>query len=144
MPFLQTPFNETDARFSPDGHWVAYVSNETGSTEVYVTRFPGPTGKWPISSNGGNYPRWRADGRELYFIGRDGQLMAAQVSGARDDFSVGDVRPLFDLHPNLSGRYPYDVSKDGQRVLVNTIVEAAAPSPITLVVNWASALHQPR
>jgi Tol biopolymer transport system component len=144
VPFLQTPFNETDARFSPDGHWVAYVSNETGSTEVYVTRFPGPTGKWPISSNGGNYPRWRADGRELYFIGRDGQLMAAQVSGARDDFSVGDVRPLFDLHPNLSGRYPYDVSKDGQRVLVNTIVEAAAPSPITLVVNWASALHQPR
>jgi serine/threonine protein kinase/Tol biopolymer transport system component len=141
-PFLQTPFNETDARFSPDGRWVAYVSNDTGSAEVYVTRFPGPAGKWPISASGGNYPRWRNDGRELYYVARDGRLMAASVGSVGQEFSVGEVRPLFELRANLSGRYPYDVSKDGQHFLVNTIVEAAAPSPITLVVNWASALLQ--
>jgi eukaryotic-like serine/threonine-protein kinase len=142
-PFLQTPFNETEARFSPDGHWVAYVSNETGSAEVYVTRFPGPGGKWPVSTGGGNYPRWRADGRELFYLERDGRVVAVSVASHGPDFIVNDAHPLFLTHASTSSRYPYDVSADGQRVLVNTIVEAASPSPITLVVNWAAALRTP-
>jgi serine/threonine protein kinase/Tol biopolymer transport system component len=142
-PFLQTAFNETLGRFSQDGRWVAYVSNETGSSEVYVTRFPGPSGKWPISTSGGNYPRWSGNGRELFFVGRDGRLMAAAVDGRGQEFDVGSLRSLFAIRPNTTGRYPYDVSADGQRFLVNAVVEAAAQAPITLVVNWAAALRQP-
>ncbi len=140
-PFLQSPFNETEARFSPDGRWVAYVSNETGSSEVYVTGFPGPSGKWPVSTAGGNYPRWRADGRELFYTTRDGRILAVEVNGQGAEFVVRDERPLFGTHATTTGRYAYDVSADGQRFLVNTVVETAAPSPITLVVNWTSALR---
>ena len=142
-PLLQTPFNELRGRFSPDGRWVAYVSNETGSNEVYVTHFPGPAGKWPISSGGGDYPRWRADGRELFYLARNGTLMAAAVNGQGADFDVNGARPLFDVHPGTGGGYPYDVSADGQHLLVNTIVEATALPPITLVVNWAAGLRKP-
>ncbi len=143
-PFLHTPYNEYNARFSPDGRWVAYVSNETGSNEVYVTHFPGPSGKWPISAGGGDFPRWRADGSELFYLARNGTLMAAAVNGKGAEFDVSGSRPLFEIHPpGLNGRYPYDVSADGQRFLVNTVVEATALPPITLVVNWAAGLHQP-
>jgi len=141
LPFLQSPFNETEARFSPDGRWVAYVSNETGSNEVYVTRFPGPSGKWPISSAGGSYPRWRGDGRELYYLARDGTMVAVRVNGQGAEFAVEGERRLFATHVATAGRSPYDVAADGQRFLVNTIVEAVAPSPITLVVNWSAALQ---
>jgi eukaryotic-like serine/threonine-protein kinase len=130
-------------RFSPDGRWVAYVSNETGSNEVYVTHFPGPAGKWPISSGGGDYPRWRADGRELFYLARNGTLMAAAVNGQGADFDVNGARPVLEIHPGSSAGYPYDVSADGQRFLVNTIVEAAPLPPITLVVNWAAGLQKP-
>lgn len=140
-PFLQTPFNETEARFSPDGRAVAYVSNETGAPEVYVTRFPGPTGKWPVSTGGGNYPRWRADGRELFYMARDGALMAASVVNDGPEFVVHDARRLFPANATAAGRYPYDVSADGQRFLVNRVVEAPSASPITLVVNWLAALR---
>ena len=142
-PFLQTPFNEFNARFSPDGRWVAYVSDETGSNEVYVTHFPGPSGKWPISAGGGNFPRWRADGRELFYLARNNTLMAAAVNGQSAEFEVNGTRPLFEIHPPGAVRFPYDVSADGQRFLVNTLVEAIALPPITLVVNWAAGLQKP-
>jgi hypothetical protein len=119
------------------------VSNETGSNEVYVTHFPGPSGKWPISTGGGTFPRWRADGRELFYVTQNGKLMAAAVNGQASEFVVNAAKPLFDIHSNAPGRYPYDVSLDGQRFLANTIVEAATQSPITLVVNWAASLKQP-
>ena len=140
MPFLQSPFNETEARFSPDGHWGACVSNETGSNEVYVTRFPGPAGKWPISSAGGSYPRWR-----VMDASSTTSLVTARwslcVNGQGSEFAVEGEHRLFATHINAGGRSPYDVSPDGQRFLVNTVVEAVAPSPITLVVNWAAALQ---
>jgi Tol biopolymer transport system component len=142
-PFLRSPFNESNARFSPDGKWVAYVSNETGSNEVYVTRYPGPTGKWPVSSGGGNYPRWRADGKELFYITRTGMLTAATVAARGDDFDVSGTHAILQLHPGSQRGYPYDVSADGQRFLYNTIVEATALPPITLVVNWAAGLQKP-
>ncbi|MEQ1911146.1 MAG: hypothetical protein ABMA15_20165, partial [Vicinamibacterales bacterium] len=143
VPFLQSPFNETEARFSPDGRWVAYVSNETGSNEVYVTRFPGPSGKRPISTAGGSYPRWREDGRELFYLSRDGTMVSVPVNGHGPEFVVETEHRLFSTHASTSGRSPYDVSADGQRFLVNAVVEAVAPSPITLVVNWAAALRTP-
>ena len=146
VPFIQTPFNERNGRFSPDGKWVAYVSNETGSNEVYVTRFPGASGRWPVSAGGGDFPRWRADGKELFYVARNGMLMAAAVNGAGADFDVNGATPLFELHPGTGGGflgYPYDVSADGKHFLVKTIVEATALPPITLVVNWAAGLHKP-
>jgi Tol biopolymer transport system component len=143
VKFLNSPYNEARGRFSPDGRWVAYVSNETGSNEVYVTHFPGPAGKWPISSGGGDYPRWRADGKELFYLARNGTLTAATVNGAGADFDVNGARAVLEIHPGSGGGYPYDISADGQRVIVNTIVEATALPPITLVVNWAAGLHKP-
>jgi Tol biopolymer transport system component/predicted Ser/Thr protein kinase len=142
-PFLQMPFNESLGRFSPDGRWVAYASNETGRTEIYVTHFPGPGGKWQISTTGGSYPRWRPDGRELFYLTPDNNLTAATVSGQRTAFQVEAARSLFTIHPRTGQRYPYDVASDGQRFLVNTIIDATALPPITLVVNWTTGLHKP-
>jgi Tol biopolymer transport system component len=145
-PFLHTPFNESNARFSPDGKWVAYVSNETGQNEVYVTRFsradgsgPAPNGKWPVSP--GNYPRWSADGKEIFFV-RNGTLMDVPVNAEANEFQAGTPRSLIDLHAPGAG-YSYDVAANGHRFLVNTLVEATALPPITLVVNWTGGLRKP-
>src|SRR6185436_10819312 len=79
-PYLQTPANESQGRFSPDGKWVAYTSNESGQLEVYVQSLPAGNQKWLVSNNGGGYPAWRRDGKELFYRARDGKLMVAQVS----------------------------------------------------------------
>jgi eukaryotic-like serine/threonine-protein kinase len=134
-PFTQTLFNETVGAFSPDGRLVAYVSSESGRNEVYVTPFPAPRGKWQISTTGGNWPRWRRDGRELFYLAPDNRLMAAEVNGAGSGFEVGAVRPLFQTQARINRRFMYDVSADGQRFLINTLVEQVV-QPITLVVNW--------
>jgi Tol biopolymer transport system component len=158
FPFLQTQFNEAPGQFSPDGRWTAYVSDESGRDEVYVAAFPGPggapgaaavqgtsSGKWQVSTTGGNSPRWRRDGREIFYLAPDNKLMAAPVNGQVSAFEVGAVRPLFDTRP--AGLGParsavYDVSPDGQRFLVNTLAEEAASAPITLVVNWPALLKK--
>ena len=140
--FLQTPFNEDAGTFSSDGRWVAYQSNESGRNEVYVAPFPGPGGKWQISTAGGASPRWRRDGREIYYLAPNNRLMAAPVSGEGSAFQVGVVQSLFEARPRpgVLAR-PYDVSADGQRLLVNTLVQEAS-APITLVVNWTAALKK--
>jgi Tol biopolymer transport system component len=142
-PFLQMPFSEGVARFSPDGRWIAYASTETGRTEIYVTRFPGPSGKWQISTIGGAYPRWRPDGREIFYLTPDSKLTAATVNGRGAAFQVEATRSLFAVHPRTGQRYPYDMSADGQRFLVNTLIDATTMPPITLVVNWTTGLHKP-
>jgi hypothetical protein len=143
--FLQTPFNEVGGRFSPDGRWIAYQSNESGRNEVYVAPFPGPGGKWQLSTAGGAFPRWRRDGRELYYLAPDNKLMTALVSGEGSAFQVGVVRALFETRPrsgvNLNA-YAYDVSADGQRFLVNTLMQEATSAPITIVVNWTAGLKK--
>jgi Tol biopolymer transport system component len=139
VPFLQTPFSDTPARFSPDGRWIAYGSDESGRNEVYVAPFPRTGGKWQISTAGGYWPRWRRDGKELFYLAPDGKLMAAAVNGQESAFEVGAITSLFATR--LGGpRLAYDVSPDGQRFLVNTLVEEAVTAPITLVVNWPAAL----
>jgi len=159
FPFLQTQFSEYPARFSPDGRWIAYASNESGRNEVYVAPFPGPggaatagapgtqSGKWQVSPAGGNWPRWRRDGKEISYLGPDNRLMAAAVNGHLSAFEVGAVRPLFGTRAITNQSYPYDpypydVSADGQRFLVNTLAVETASAPITLVVNWPALLKK--
>ncbi len=142
-PFVvvSTPSEEREAQFSPDGKWIAYQSNETGQFEIYVQPFPGPGGKIKVSTAGGKDARWRADGKELFFIAPNSKLMAVptQTSGSR--FEVGTPTMLFPtriVSGGIAALHPqYDVSKDG-RFLVNTQLEES--TPITLILNWHGRL----
>ena len=141
-PVVQSAdFEERDGQFSPDGRWIAYQSTESGRWEIYVAPFPGPGAKVGVSINGGAQARWRADGREVFFIGVDERLMAAPIdlsAGAAPQ--VGVPVPLFRTRVGGavqgSSRQQYFVSRDGQRFLMNTVLEGAPTSPITLIVNW--------
>jgi Tol biopolymer transport system component len=140
-PFLQSPFNQLGARFSPDGKWVAYTSLESGRAEVYVVPFPGPGGKWQVSTGGGNWPRWRRDGKEIFYLSTDNKVMAAEVRASGSSFEIGTVRALFETRPYRSGGSVFDVTADGQRF----IIEYAGEQPtaaITLVVNWTADLKK--
>ena len=138
------------ARFSPDGRWIAYASNETGRFEVYVQSFPASGSKWPISINGGSQPRWRGDGRELYFFGPDRKLMAVEVKGeAPDKFEVGIPQPLFEFRVGGGGidlGFPgtgyYTVSRDGKRFLVTATAQLPENQQISVVQNWTAALKK--
>jgi Tol biopolymer transport system component len=138
-PWLATPFSEIDGKFSPDGRWVAYASNESGRMEVYVAPFPGPGPKRQISSNGGSWPRWRADGKEVFYE-VNGTLMAAEVAIQGASVEVGAVRSLG--IPVSAPFYKYDVSADGQRFLVATPREQKSSAPLTLVQNWTALLKK--
>ncbi len=142
VPFLNTKFDEGFGQFSPDGRWVAYRSNESGRNEVYVAPFPGPGGKWQISTAGGDRPRWRRDGSEIFYLAPDNKLMAAAVNGKGANFEVGAVKPLFEARFVTGGRNQYAVSADGQRFLINTTPEQEATAPITVVLNWTAGLKK--
>jgi Tol biopolymer transport system component len=142
FPVVQTNFDERDAQFSPDGRWIAYQSNESGRFEVYVQPFPGPGGKTQISTGGGAQPRWQRDGRELFYIALDGQLQAVPMRFASNGtiLQAGSPIRLFLTHVGAvvqgGSSQAYVVSRDGQRLLVNTVAEAASSSPITMILNW--------
>jgi serine/threonine protein kinase/Tol biopolymer transport system component len=141
-PFIQTRFNETQGAFSPDGRWVAYVSNESGPSEVYVAPFPGPGGKWQVSSGGGQSVEWRHDGRELFYQTSDSKLAAVSVNGQGSSFEIGATKMLFTAQ-NVGARSFYDVSPDGQRFLINKApAEAPASAPITVVMNWLGGVKK--
>jgi dipeptidyl aminopeptidase/acylaminoacyl peptidase len=142
VPFLNTKFNEAAGQFSPDGRWVAYQSDESGKNEVYVTPFPGPGGKWQISTGGGSFPRWRHDGNEIFYLAPDNKLMAAAVNGKGSSFEVGAVKRLFETRAVVGLRNRYAVSADGPRFLINTAPEQAASAPITVVLNWTAGLKK--
>jgi Tol biopolymer transport system component len=142
VPFLNTKFNENFGRFSPDGRWIAYSSDESGRSEVYVAPFPGPGGKWQISTAGGEFPRWQHDGTEIFYLSPENRLMAATVNGKGANFEVGAVKSLFAPRIATGGRYQYDVSPDGQRFLINTALDQATSAPITVVVNWTAGLKK--
>jgi hypothetical protein len=142
-PYLQSRgVAELRSQFSPDGRWVAYASDETGQFEVYVRPFPGPGGKWLVSTSGGHDPRWRRDGKELFYV-TDKQMMSVPVTASAASFEVGMVKALFDIPPTPTeqGRAVFDVSPDGQRFLVNVTSEEGI-APITIVVNWPSILRK--
>ncbi|HEV2200386.1 MAG TPA: protein kinase [Bryobacteraceae bacterium] len=146
--FVQTPFSEIYARFSPDGHYIAYQSNESRRYEIYVAPFPGPGGKRQISTNGGTFPRWRRDGKEIFYLAPDKRLMAAEVNSKGDTIEVGQVR-LLGVSTVRAGTgrgqflgYQYDVSPDGQRFLVMAAPEQNTVQPLTLVQNWTAGLKK--
>jgi serine/threonine protein kinase/Tol biopolymer transport system component len=137
------PADERGGRLSPDGRWIAYVADETGTSEVYVQPFP-PTGpKWQVSKGGGVQPRWRRDGRELYYLDQAGRLMAMAVSATTTQFSPGAARALFQSRvtgreANHNQSSQYDVARDGSRFILNTTADAVLP--VTLVRNWPALL----
>ena len=138
IEIVKTPFAELNGQFSPDARWVAYEMNESSRFEIVVQPFPVPTGKWQVSTGGGIQSRWRADGKELYFVAPDGKLMAASITGAGGTFSAATPTPLFPvtLAPPLgANNQQYAVSPDG-RFLINQPVETSTAVPITLILNW--------
>ena len=141
--FLATSFNEGPAQLSPDGGWLAYGSDESGRFEVYIQSFPKPTGKWQISTNGGVQPRWRGDGKELYYISAANRVMAVPI-GAGAGLEVGVATPLFDasFSSNSPQSYEYDVAPDGQRFIVSAPLTEARNTPLTVVVNWTARLNR--
>jgi Tol biopolymer transport system component len=142
FPVVRTDFEDRDGQFSPDGKWIAYESNESGRWEIYVQPFPGPGASVQISVNGGAQVRWRADGKELFFIALDDRLMAVPIALPSNGGSpeAGAPVPLFATRVGGAvqsfSRQQYVVSPDGQRFLMNTILQGAAISPITVIVNW--------
>jgi eukaryotic-like serine/threonine-protein kinase len=144
QPFHQTRFNEFGARFSPDGRWLAYVSNESGRYELYVQPYPGPGGKWQISTDGGTEPAWNPSGRELFYRAGD-KMMAVDIT-TQPGFSAGKPRMLFERRyaPGVVPVANFAVSPDGQRFLMVKPVEEAqaAPTQINVVLNWFEELKQ--
>jgi Tol biopolymer transport system component/predicted Ser/Thr protein kinase len=142
--FLQTDFIEGAGVLSPDGRWMAYTSNESGRAEVYVQPFPGPGGKWQVSRDGGAWPTWRGDGRELFFVSPspDRKVMAVDVK-AGATFEAGDPKMLFPTRmKSASGSREYDLTSDGRRFLVNSMVSEESIAPITLLQNWMAELKR--
>ena len=144
VPFLQTNFDERGAKFSPNGRWVAYESNESGTNEVFVRAFPVTAGKWQISTAGGEQPRWRRDGKELFYISADRKLMSVEVKIDGSTFEHSPPTALFGTRVggiDTPGNY-YAVTSDGQRFLLNSLVAEAAYTPITVVLNWTADLKR--
>ena len=141
MQFLQTEFAEQAGTLSPDGKWLAYVSNESSKFHIYVRPFPGPGGKYQVSTTSGGRPRWRRDGKELFYLADDNKLMAVEVKASGNTFEVGSVHPLFETHPYQLG-FVYDCTPDGQRFLFNTIAGEETSTPVSLVVNWDADLKK--
>jgi hypothetical protein len=146
--FLATPFHEHGTRFSPDAKWIAYVSNESGRSEVYVRSFAGkpavPDDKVQVSTGGGDFPAWRGDGSELFFIGADRKLYFVQTADLALRDKVPRPLPLFPTCPDTSlpqrplmnapWTHPYDVSTDGRRFLF--ICNTALPDRYEVLLNW--------
>jgi dipeptidyl aminopeptidase/acylaminoacyl peptidase len=141
--YVATEYSDGWAKVSPDGRWLAYQSNESGRFEIYVQSVPEPGRKVIISKGGGKLPRWRSDGKELYYLTEDDRLMATPVrTGA--SFSAGMPSALFEVrrYDPSAFRYMYDVSADGRKFLVIRPQEEASAQPLTVVQNWTALLKR--
>jgi dipeptidyl aminopeptidase/acylaminoacyl peptidase len=140
MPFLQTEFAERHGRLSPDGRWMAYVSNESGVNEVYVRPFPDSSGgKWKVSTAGGGVPRWRRDGKELFYLAGP-KLMSVFVQPG-SIFAASASQLLFETRASRTGEWSYDVAPDGQRFVINLAIDESVPPPVTIILNWTGGLN---
>ena len=137
QPFLATRFNEGAASFSPDGRWLAYVSNESGRPEIYVQPYPGPGGKWQISTAGANFGAWGEGGRSLLYGDLDGKIFAVDVTPKGPYLTIGPPRPVFGGR-SVAGTGAF--SRDGRRVLLVDPSEEAASSSLVLTTDWTQAL----
>ena len=130
--------SQANGQISSDGKWLAYASDESGNWEIYVTTFPGTAGKWQVSRGGGNEPRWRGDGKEIFYLGPNGMITAVPVS-SQGGFATGTPTPLFQFHGRAAisstDAFSYDVTKDGKRFLVNRYVKPEKITPLTVVLN---------
>ena len=150
-PFLQDDFDKGEAKFSPDGKWIAYSSDESGQYQVYVQPFPGPGAKYQVSTTGGSNPRWRSDEKELFYLTPDAKLMAVEVKTS-STFEAVAAKALFDAHvrgwigsgvgTGLNARGNYAVSRDGQQFLLNSLTELTTSSSMIVVINWTATLKQ--
>jgi Tol biopolymer transport system component len=144
-PFLNGPYDETQARVSPDGHWLAYTSDESGRQEVYVQSFPEPGGKWQVSTQGGSDPVWGSDGRELMYLASDQRIMTMPVT-ASATFDVVVPEPLFPvrvLQP-VGPRNHYAVTGDGRTFYVVAPLQGGSVGTTSVVVNWAATVGRKR
>jgi hypothetical protein len=148
FPVVQTSFEERGDEFSPDGRWIAYESNESGPVQIYIRAFPSAGGKTVVSTIGGTQPRWRHDGKELYYVAPDARLMAVSITASADGQTVDASAPVPLFWVRLAsssgfapGETQYAVAPDG-RFLLNTVVDQANASPITVVLNWTAALKK--
>ena len=140
-PFLKGNAHYSNGQFSPDGKWVAYASDESGNWEVYVTTYPQASGKWQVSRDGGTEPRWRGDGKEMYYLGLHEELTAVDVN-AGDTFSSGAPAKLFTFQARAgissTDLFTYDAARDGQRFIVNRYVKPTAIAPLQVLLNVGS------
>jgi Tol biopolymer transport system component len=138
-PFLKGTANYSNGQFSPNGKWILYSSNESGDWEIYATPFPSAAGKVQISRGGGTEPRWRGDGKEVFYLGPQNMLTAVAINEDGGVLSAGASQTLF----QIPGRAPisstdlftYDVTKDGKRFLVNRYLKPASVAPLNIILN---------
>lgn len=136
--FLGTPFGEDSGRFSPDGRWIAYASDETNRTEIYIQSWPSGRGKWQISTDGGDDPRWRSDGKEIYYSSAAGRLIARSLEFSEDgSLQLGSPQPLF-----ATDNWGYEPSPDGQQFLIIEPILEGNTQAATLVLNWPALLKE--
>jgi hypothetical protein len=127
-------------RISPNGRWVAYTSDESGRTEVYIAPFPRGDGKWQVSTSGADFAAWRGDGKEIYFDTNADQFMACSIAEKGNELEIGTPQLLFPAYATAIG-VEYDVSADGKRFLIN-LAGDEAPAPLRLMVNWTAELKK--
>jgi hypothetical protein len=139
--------NQTNGQISLDGKSLAYASDESGGWNIYATTFPSAAGKWQVSIGGGTEPRWRGDGKEMFYLDAQGTLTALSIS-AGSTFSRGTPQPLFRVHPrpriSNTDLFSYDVSKDGSRFIVNRYVEPSSVAPLNILLNATAAPAESR
>ncbi|HEU4869630.1 MAG TPA: protein kinase [Pyrinomonadaceae bacterium] len=138
FPLLQSAAAERAARFSPDGRWIAYVSDASGVNQVYVQAFPDSGGKWQVSTNGAYYVEWRRDGKELFYVASDKKMIAVDVKGEGANFEASAPKPLFDLRiPAFNAASAqFAVTRDGQKFLIISMFGEITSAPIAVVTNW--------
>jgi hypothetical protein len=142
VPYVNTEFNEYQGTLAPNSHTVAYTSDESRRAEVYIDSFPKSGNKIRVSRNGGSLPRWRSDGKELFYISADGKLMAASISLNNGVYSVTISPPLFQAPPLRDDpfRPAYAVADKGTRFIFNTPVPDGSPRGVNVVLNWQGIL----
>ena len=144
-PYIQGRWLVRSAQFSPDSRWVAYSTNENGNWEVYVSPFPNASSKWQVSHGGGEEPRWRQDGKELFYLSPQGKLMVASVK-LGESFEALTPAPLFQTRrrQKISSQdvFTYAVTENGNKFLFNNVVDQKEAQPLSIIMNWKSALEK--
>ena len=142
FPIEQDTWVEKDARISPDGKWMAYVSNDSGRNQVYITPFPGGGAKWEVSKDGGSWPRWRGDGKELFYLDNSDNIIAVDLTVSGNAIDLGVPHVLFQAIGVQRDYGPFDVTADGKKFLINSGNIAQGGQPLTLVQNWLEAIKK--